>query len=156
MTDQLPPPEGDDTTADRDADRAELAERFANQDATRAGAVDEVAATLDDSAVAHDQEISDELRAQLDAALGADRPTTPDPAVLALYRPPYQPGIVQLTLVVHIDPDGLWVEVPAFPDMFATGTTIPELGAALGEALEQYMIENTQIPTETTEGGSET
>lgn len=94
-----------------------------------------------------------------DEPTGADVPPTVDPAVAALYRPPFQPGIVQLHVQVHVDPDGLWVEVPELPGLFATGETIPQLGAALGEAVESYLLERTVVVRpgeEPTEGGSET
>lgn len=90
---------------------------------------------------------------------GADAPPTVDPAIAALYRPPFQPGLVHLHVAVHVDPDGLWVEVPELPGLFATGETIPQLGAALGEAVESYLLERTTIVRtgeEPTEGGSET
>lgn len=95
-----------------------------------------------------------------------DAPPPVDPAVAAPYRPPFQPGLVQLHVQIHVDPDGLWVEVPELPGLFATGETLPQLGASLGEAVEAYLLERTVIvpigeePTdgtaEPTEGGSET
>lgn len=75
----------------------------------------------------------------------ADVPPAPDPVVLALYEPPYEPGVLQLVLTVHVNPDGLWAESPTLPGLFATGATIPQLGAALGEAVHAYLVERTTI-----------
>lgn len=74
-----------------------------------------------------------------------DSPPTVDPRVAALFRPPYQPQQLQLHLNVRVDPDGIWVEVPELPGLFATGATITELGASLGEAVDLYLQEHTRI-----------
>lgn len=74
-----------------------------------------------------------------------DAPPPVDPAIAALYRPPYQPSVIQLHVVVHVDPDGLWAEVPELPGLFATGATAVELGTSLGEAAQAYLIEHTRV-----------
>lgn len=74
-----------------------------------------------------------------------DGPPPVDPAIAALYRPPYEPGTVELHVTVHIDRDGLWAEVPGLPGLFATGETAVELGASLGEAVQLYLIEHTRV-----------
>lgn len=76
---------------------------------------------------------------------GDDAPPPVDPTIAALFRPPYQPHVLQLHVTVHVDPDGLWAEVPELPGLFATGETAVELGASLGEAAQAYLIEHTTI-----------
>lgn len=74
-----------------------------------------------------------------------DAPPTVDPAVRALYRPPYAPGVLRLELVVRVTPTALWAELPAFPGLFATGETVPELGVSLGQAVEAFLLEHTRV-----------
>ncbi len=42
---------------------------------------------------------------------------------------------MELTVVVHEEPDGFWSEVSELPGCFASGRTLAELGEALGEAV---------------------
>jgi predicted RNase H-like HicB family nuclease len=42
---------------------------------------------------------------------------------------------MELTVVVHQEPDGFWSEVDELPGCFASGRTLGELAEALGEAV---------------------
>ena len=42
---------------------------------------------------------------------------------------------MELTVVVHQEPDGFWSEVDELPGCFASGRTLGELGEALSEAV---------------------
>jgi predicted RNase H-like HicB family nuclease len=42
---------------------------------------------------------------------------------------------MELTVVVHQEPDGFWSEVDELPGCFASGRTLGELADALGEAV---------------------
>lgn len=46
---------------------------------------------------------------------------------------------VTYTATVHDDRDGLWAEVAELPGVFATGTNLTELSAALQEGVELYL-----------------
>lgn len=66
-------------------------------------------------------------------------PTVP---ASALFTPPFQRGVLQLPLVVHVDTNSLWAEITGMPGLFATGTRPSELGTSLGEAVEAYLTES--------------
>lgn len=46
---------------------------------------------------------------------------------------------MELTVVVHQEPDGFWSEVGELPGCFASGRTLGELTEALGEAVGLYV-----------------
>ena len=46
---------------------------------------------------------------------------------------------MELTVVVHREPDGFWSEVEELPGCFASGRTLDELGEALAEAVGLYL-----------------
>lgn len=46
---------------------------------------------------------------------------------------------MELTVVVHQEPDGFWSEVDELPGCFASGRTLDELAEALGEAVGLYL-----------------
>jgi predicted RNase H-like HicB family nuclease len=46
---------------------------------------------------------------------------------------------MELTVVVHREPDGFWSEVDELPGCFASGRTLGELTEALGEAVGLYL-----------------
>ena len=46
---------------------------------------------------------------------------------------------MELTVVVHQEPDGFWSEVAELPGCFASGRTLSELAEALGEAVGLYL-----------------
>ena len=46
---------------------------------------------------------------------------------------------MELTVVVHQEPDGFWSEVEELPGCFASGRTLGELAEALGEAVGLYL-----------------
>lgn len=46
---------------------------------------------------------------------------------------------MELTVVVHQEPDGFWSEVDELPGCFASGRTLAELTEALGEAVGLYL-----------------
>lgn len=46
---------------------------------------------------------------------------------------------MELTIVVHREPDGFWSEVNELPGCFASGRTLDELTEALGEAVGLYL-----------------
>jgi hypothetical protein len=84
-------------------------------------------------------------------------PDAAPPAVAAstLFTPPFVRGVIQLPLVVHVDVDALWAEIPGMPGLFATGVTPTELGTSLGAAVEAYLTESVAAQ-QSTDGGSET
>lgn len=46
---------------------------------------------------------------------------------------------MELTVVVHREPDGFWSEISELPGCFASGATLGELHEALGEAVGLYL-----------------
>jgi predicted RNase H-like HicB family nuclease len=46
---------------------------------------------------------------------------------------------MELTVVVHHEPDGFWSEVAELPGCFASGATLDELHEAVGEAVGLYL-----------------
>jgi predicted RNase H-like HicB family nuclease len=46
---------------------------------------------------------------------------------------------MELTVVIHREPDGFWSEVDELPGCFASGRTLEELTEALGEAVGLYL-----------------
>ncbi|MGH3904921.1 MAG: type II toxin-antitoxin system HicB family antitoxin [Pseudonocardiaceae bacterium] len=46
---------------------------------------------------------------------------------------------VTYTATIHDDSDGLWAEVAELPGVFATGSNLAELSAALREGVELYL-----------------
>jgi predicted RNase H-like HicB family nuclease len=46
---------------------------------------------------------------------------------------------MELTVVIHQEPDGFWSEVDELPGCFASGRTLGELAEALGEAVGLYL-----------------
>ena len=48
---------------------------------------------------------------------------------------------MELTVVVHREPDGYWSEIPELPGCFASGATLEELHEALGESIGLYVAD---------------
>lgn len=69
-------------------------------------------------------------------------PTAPAAVGRALFTPPFTPQEIRLPLVVHVDTESMWAEIPGMPGLFATGVTPTELGTSLGAAVEAYLTES--------------
>lgn len=79
-------------------------------------------------------------------------PSPDEPVTSAnIFKPPYTPGTIGLSVLVRVDVDGLWAEIPGMPGLFATGATPTELGTSLGVAVETYLNDAAASTEETPE-----